>query len=143
MKSWIKIVLALFIIGLIATFYVYKFVYNKPHPDFENMKPDYTIAAADLYNAFKTNKADAEKKFNGKVVEINGALSNTESADSLVIAVFIFNKGDFGDEGIRCTFIKKYNEEAKKLQPGTIFKIKGYCTGFNDDVILEQCCFVK
>ena len=144
MKLWVKILLALFIIGVIAAFYVYKYVYNKPHPDFEKMTPAYSIPAADLYNTFKANKTASEKKYNGQVIEIRGTLSKVEAKDSLVIAVFVFNQGMFGDEGIRCSMLKKYNEEAKKLSPGTSLKIKGYCTGYNEtDVILEQCCLIK
>jgi hypothetical protein len=141
---WIKLAGLIMIIGVIAGSFIYAFVYNKPHEDFENMEPAYTLNASDFYNAFKTNKTDSEKKFNGKVIEINGTLSKVESADSLVIAVFIFDQGMFGDQGIRCSMLTKYNEEATKLSPGVLLNVKGYCTGYNEtDVVLEQCCFVK
>ena len=144
MKLWLKILLSLFAIGVIAAALIYVFVYNKPHPDFEKMKPDFTVSAADIYKAFKTNKAGAEKKFNGKVIEITFKLSKIESSDSVVTAVCVFNEGMFGDEGLRCSLLKKYYEDAKKIPAGKEIKIKGYCTGYNDtDVILEQCCIVK
>jgi len=71
-------------------------------------------------------------------------LSKIETADSLVIAVFVFNQGDFGDEGIRCTMMKKFNDEANRLQPDGEIIVKGYCTGFNEtDVILEKCSLIN
>ena len=144
MKTWLKILLALFIVGLIALFLGYKFIYNKPHPDFENIKPAYSVVAADFYSAFKSNKTESGKKYNGQVVELNGTLRKIETSDSTITVVFVFNQGMFGDEGIRCSLLKKYNDDGKKLQSGTPVKVKGYCTGFNDtDVILEQCCIVK
>jgi hypothetical protein len=144
MKTWVKVILGLFVVGIIAAVLVYIFVYNKSHPDYEKMKPDYSLSASELYNSFKANTTGSERKYNGKVLALNGTLTKVESTDSLVIAVFVFNQGMFGDEGIRCTMLPKFNEEAKKLQPGNVYNIKGYCTGFNDpDVILEQCSIIK
>lgn len=144
MKTLLKIILALFVIGVIAVILVYIFIYNKPHPDFEKMKPDYSISASDLYNSFKTNRSESEKKYNGRIVEITGILGKVEKTDTLVIAVFVFNQGMFGDEGIRCTILKKYHDEVQALQPSSTVTVKGYCTGFNDtDVIIEQSCINK
>ena len=144
MKTWVKIILSLFVIGIIALVLGYVFVYNKSHPDYEKMKPDFTLTASDLYNSFQANATESEIKYNGKVIAISGTLTKIESTDSLVIAVFVFNQGMFGEEGIRCTMLPKFNDVAKKLQPENVYNIKGYCTGFNDpDVILEHCSIIK
>jgi hypothetical protein len=144
MKTCVKIILSLFVAGIITAVLIYTFVYNKSHPDYEKIKPDYTLSASELYNSFKSNTTGSEIKYNGKVLSVSGTLTKVESTDSLVIVVYVFNQGMFGDEGIRCTMLPKFNEEAKKLQPGNIYNIKGYCTGFNDsDVILEQCTIIK
>ena len=144
MKTWIKIVLGLIVVGMVALFLVYKFVYNKQHPDYENIEPAFTVNAQDFYNAYKTNNEAASAKYNGKMIAINGKLSKVETADSLVTAVFVFNQGAFGDEGIRCTMLNKFNNAAEKLQPDGEVKIKGYCTGFNEtDVVLEKCSIIN
>jgi len=143
MKLWIKILIGLALAGLTAAFLIYHFIINKPQPDFEKIKPDYTLDAGTFYKEFKTSKQNAQKLYNGKVIVITGQLSRVESSDSLTIAVFVFNQGMFGDEGIRCTILKKFIPDAKKLKPDGITRIKGYCTGFNDsDVILEHCSIV-
>jgi len=143
MKLWIKIILGLAVAGIGAALLIYHFVINKPHPDFEKIKPDYSLNAGVFYNEFKTSKENAHKLYNGKVIEITGKLARVESADTLTIAVFIFNQGTFGDEGIRCTMSKKFNPETKKLKPDGIIRIKGYCTGFNEtDVIMEHCSLI-
>jgi hypothetical protein len=140
MKTWIKVLLGLVLIGIIAGFLFYHFVINKPQPDFATLKPQCSLGADVLYNAFKSSKISASKLYNGKVIEITGKLSKVEDVDTLTIAVFVFNKGMFGDEGIRCTMLKKFSQEAKKLKSDGITRIKGYCSGFNDtDVILEHC----
>lgn len=140
MKKLLKIFSALFVIGVVAAIFVYIFVYNKPHPDYEKLKPDYTLKAQDLYNSYKTNHTGADKIYIGKVVEISGNLSKLDIRDTLVVAIFVFDQGMFGDNGIRCSFLLKFNEKARQLRPGNPVRIKGYLTGFNDtDVIMEQC----
>ena len=143
MKLWIKIILGLALAGIAAAFLIYHFVINKPQPDFEKMKPDYSLDAGAFYKEFKTSKINATKLYNGRIIVITGKLSKVETTDSLTIAVFVYNQGIFGDEGIRCRLTKRFSPEAKKLKPDGIIKIKGYCTGFNDtDVILEHCSLV-
>ena len=143
MKLWIKILIGLAILGLLSVFFVYKFVYNKQHPDWENSEAAYTLGAQDIYKAFKVSKEGSAKLYNGKVIALTGKLSKIETADSLVTAVFVFNQGDFGDEGVRCTMLTKFNDQAKRLQPDGEIRLKGYCTGFNDtDVILEKCSII-
>jgi len=142
MKTWIKIILGLAVLAFIAAFLFYHLVINKPQPDFANIKPDYSLKAEVFYKEFKNSKETASKLYNGKVVEITGKLSKIENIDTLTIAVFIFDKGMFGDEGIRCTMLKKFSQEAKKLKPDGITKIKGYCTGYDTDVVLEHCALI-
>jgi hypothetical protein len=74
-----------------------------------------------------------------KVVEIEGTLTTVEVVDSMVIVVFAYRAGDFGDEGIRVTMLPEFREEAKKLSFLKPIKLKGQCTGYNGtDVIIEN-----
>ena len=144
MKTWLKIVLTLFVLGVVAAILVYIFIYNKPHPDFEKMKPAYSLSAADLYNAYISDRQNSDARYNGQVIEIEGILSKVESTDSSVIAVFVFNQGMFGDEGIRCSMLEKYYVKTRSLQPQSMVRIKGFCSGYNEtDVILEQSSIIN
>jgi len=144
MNKWLKILLILIAIGIVAAVLVYKFYINKPHPDFEKLPADFKLKAEVLYNEYVKDKAAAGLKYNGKIIEISGKIAKTESTDTLVVATFVFKQGDFGDEGIRCTMLPKYNVETKQIASGTEVKIKGFCSGFNDtDVIIEKASPVK
>ena len=144
MKTWIKIVLIIVAIGLLGIAYIYFFMYNKPHLNVEKATAEYTLKAEDLYKEFKANKDAAGKKYNGKVIEINGPVKKIEKSDTLTVAVFIFEQGLFGDQGVRCTFLPDQIAKAKNVEPGNELKIKGFCTGFNDtDVILEKSSIVE
>jgi len=143
MKTWIKLLLAAFVVGIIGIALIYIFIYNKPHPNYEKMVPEFRLNAQELYDSFNSNKSFSEKQYNGKLIEISGKLGHIETHDSITIAVFVFGQGIFGDQGVRCTMIPKFNEDAKKLVPEGNIRIKGYCEGFSDsDVVLEHCSII-
>jgi hypothetical protein len=139
MKKILLILLALLVLGAAAAFLVYKYVYNKPHPNYETKKTELKIEAKRLWTDFSMNKDIADQKYTGKLMEIDGIIMRVEMADSLVIVVFAYRKGDFGDEGVRVTMLPAYNEAAKAIDPFKPVRIKGLCTGYNGtDVILEN-----
>lgn len=143
MKTWMKIGLGLVVIGIIGAVVVYKFVYNKPHPDYETVTADFRIEAKQLFSEFKSDETAAGQKYNGKVIEISGIPTSIEDADSMLIVVFAFEEGVFGSEGIRITMLPKFNDQLKD-NPLENITLKGFCTGFNDtDVIFEKGSIVK
>ena len=143
MNKWIKILLVLFAVGIIAAGLGYKYIYNKPHKNYEVVKTDFSMNAKDLFQQYRVHTTHAQVKYNGSVIEISGILSKIETAGDLTIGVLALEEGPFGDEGIRCTMLENhakeiYNYEGKKIT------IKGYCTGYNDtDVILEKCSIIQ
>jgi len=144
MRTWIKVILALAVVGIIALFLVYKFVYNKPHPDFEKKKADYSITASELFTSYRDDNASASKKFNGKVLEVSGILDDIETVNGLSIAVFVFDEGMFGDEGVRITMLPEHSKMLNNYVPGQEITIKGFCTGYNEtDVIIEKGSIVN
>lgn len=139
MKKWMKAIIALAIIGIAAAVVMYFFVYNKPHPDYENLKADFSVSAEQLYKEYSTENMITSEKYNGKTLEISGTVSSVETSDSTATIIFVFNQGDFGDEGIRVSLLNKFVSQAAALTSGTSLKIKGLCTGYNDtDVIIEK-----
>ncbi|HRY32343.1 MAG TPA: hypothetical protein P5531_05195 [Bacteroidales bacterium] len=139
MKKWMLILITLIILGVIAAFLIYKYIYNKPHTDYVKAKTDVSVHAADLFNAYVSDQASADATYTGKVLEVKGAFTRIEQADSLTIVVFVLGEGLFGDEGVRVTLLPAYSDKASQLEPGSEITLKGYCTGFNDtDVVLEK-----
>jgi hypothetical protein len=143
MKPWIKILLILFALGVIGAGLGYKFVYNKPHRNYEKAKADFSLMGGELFAQFKSSTPQASEKYTGKVLEISGILSSVETPDSLTIAVFALSEGMFGDEGIRCSMLPNFSVNISKYI-GSEVKIKGYCTGYNEtDVIMEKCSIIN
>ncbi|MDK2909079.1 MAG: hypothetical protein PWR20_646 [Bacteroidales bacterium] len=144
MNKLLKIFLVVFILGLLAGIAAYVFVYNKPHTDYARAKPELIVDARQCFDEFVNNRSQAEQKYNGKIVQLTGALTRIESNDSLSVIVFVFNEGIFGDEGIRCTLLPDYKPSSLNLKPGDQIEVKGLITGYNEtDVIMENCSLVK
>lgn len=143
MKKLKIIIGVLVILGIIGAAYGWFFVYNKPHRDFENANVDYSMEAIDCFQNYASQTEETENIYNGKILEISGIPSKIESNDSLSVIVFVFKEGMFGDEGIRCTMLPKYYEKTKQLNLNENIIIKGYCTGYLTDVVLEHCSIVE
>jgi hypothetical protein len=139
MKKALIIIAVLLLVGAAAAFLVYKYVYNKPHPDYVTEEAAVKINAKRLWTDYSMNKDIADPKYTGKVLEIEGSIMRVESSGNMVIVVFAYKRGDFGDEGIRVTMLPEYHVAAKGINPFKNVKIKGLCTGYNgQDVILEN-----
>lgn len=140
----LKTFLIMGILGIAAALYVYVFVINKPHPDYRNMDPEYVMLAADLFEQFRNDRQHAEQEYNGRMVQLNGTMDYMEHNDSLIVGVFVFDKGMFGEEGIRCSMISDEHNSKEFSAVNREVRVKGYVAGYNDsDVILENCSFVN
>ena len=130
-------------IGFAGLVYIWFFIYNKPHQNIEQSTPDFVITANDCYQHYVEGKNTELKNYTGNILQINGIPTSIESNDSLMVVVFVFNNGMFGDEGIRCTLLPSYNKLAQNINLTETITIKGYCSGYNDtDVIIEQCSII-
>jgi hypothetical protein len=145
MKKLLRIVLILVAVGLIAAGLVWKFYVNKPHEDIDNATPAYTMETSDLWKHFTEESKTADSLYTGKVIELSGKLSRVDKNDSLVSVIFVMAADSmFGDKTISCQMYTKHNDEASALAPGSVVKIKGFCTGYNDpDIKFNKCSIVK
>lgn len=144
MKKRSKILIIALLFSAIGFMVVYRFVYNKPHPDYAKEEAVANLSAKDLYNGFKSATADFNHKYNGKVIAVRGMVTKIEKSDSLVVAVFVFEQGDFGDQGVRCTLLPVSDGSLNRLKPESEITIKGLCNGYNEtDVILEKCTIIQ
>ncbi len=144
MKKFKIFVIVALLTGLLAGLYVWFFVYNKAHPDYETAQPIAKMDADSCYYAFSTASEESEKWL-GQVIEISGVAQSFEQADSLNILVFEFEVDEiFGASGIRCSFLPEQSEALKNLTLPKFVSVKGFVSGFNgSDVILEHCSFTN
>lgn len=134
-KRYVLLILTLVIcIGAVVG---YK-LWNKPFPELS--KDALKVTASQLFNDFNANENLAQAKYvprklDSKTIEVSGAIKDTgHNSDGERYCILYA-----GDEmfGVKCIMDKEYQNDIPK--PGDKIVIRGFCTGFNMDVILNRC----
>jgi hypothetical protein len=129
------------ILLIIGVLLVYFFVYNKPHPDYERLQAEYHYPADVFFNEFQQDPDEAQRKYNGRMIRVDGVLDDIQTPEGMVVLVFNFEEGLFGPEGIRASLLDSYHEQARDMNTGHMVSVKGYCAGFDGSVILQHSSF--
>jgi hypothetical protein len=138
MKNWVKVVLIIGGIGLLAAAGVVYYVYNKPHRDVSSEK-GVQLSAQNLYDAFRTNENNANKLYLDKAIELTGEVADTSTnQDGKTVVNF---KTSDPLVVINCTF----KDSPGELKPGQAITFKGICTGYIPDanVVINEGVLVK
>lgn len=133
MKKVFAIVSILVLIGIVYGIYIF----NKKTESLDNVKPEYTITADQLYMDFNMDEQAALLKYEGKVIEVTGKVIMVTKTDSISNVLLSAENALFG--GVNCSFNKLEDE----LQKENMVSIKGQCQGFLTSVILNNCVMGK
>jgi len=131
-----RIILALIGLGFIAAGIGYYF-YNKPMADLRDVKADFQLTATDLYEAFDSDEKAAETLYLGKILEVEGLISEVEATDEGGVNLSLEGGGLLG--GVRCRLDKDGINADASLTVGQSVTIRGECTGKLMDVELSRC----
>ena len=116
----------LFILLLIIVYAVW----NKPHKNYSNTKPNITIDSSNFINEFKTNSTLATEKYLNQVILVNGNVT-----DRLTKSVVLNNE-------IVCTLDSSSLKALGPIQINNEVSIKGRFVGFDDlfeEIRLDHC----
>jgi tRNA_anti-like len=133
-----KKILILALIVLIFGIAAYLFIFHKPHKNTFNLKAEYTISADELLNEFETDENNANSKYLGKIIQLEGEIVTVKNISESYEISFI-------DElfGVTCMVDSVYavqqTEKLKQLKAGDNVTIKGQCNGYLTDVKLDRC----
>jgi hypothetical protein len=139
MKPFLKITfLAIFLIGGTALM-TGVYLFNKTHADLTTMKPDFTITAAALQKEFETDESAASAKYISKVIEVTGPVASLAPGDHENLSISIGTGNPMS--AIICTLAKP--DDPSKYREGQEITVRGECSGFLMDVLLNNCAVVK
>jgi hypothetical protein len=138
MKPYIKI--SLFVVLFIALFGILYglMLFFKKHSDLSKTKPDYIITAITLQKEFEDNEAAASAKYIKKILEVSGYISSVTQADSNNVNIALKSGNDLSS--VICTFALA---DHSKFKAGDEITIRGECSGFLMDVLLNNCAIVQ
>lgn len=126
------------IFSLIFGLIVFSFVLNRFFPCKAEVfrQTPIQVASTALYRDFK-NEAEANKKYSGKLLEVNGVIKQTgEGATGQPFV--ILNGGDSLGE-VRCILSREDPKKARELKPGQTVTLQGVCMGKVINVTLDEC----
>ena len=138
MKPYIKI--ALFVVLFIAVGGIFAglYMFNLKHPDTSKAKPDFIITAAALQKDFETNEATASARYINKILEVTGTIVSITRADSSHLNLALNTGNEMSS--VICTFALS---DPSKFKTGDEITLRGECSGFLMDVLLNNCAIVQ
>jgi hypothetical protein len=138
MSKILKIGLPLLIIGGLVAF---KFMTPKGPLDIHSAPTELTINAGSLYAAFETDETAANGTYAGKVIEVSGALSaiNQDAAGHYVLNL----TADSPMGQIVCNLSPNEPRPATATSIDQMVTIKGVCTGYLFDVVLDNATIIS
>lgn len=136
------LLLSILIILVVGAFVGYK-IWNKPFED--PLRGDAVkVTAVQLFNDFTANETVAQKKYvpeklGDKIVEVSGEISEIGKNDDG--GTFYTLKTSDVIFGVKCVMDK--GEEIANAKVGDIITVRGFCNGYNMDVIVNRCKTLK
>lgn len=114
----IKFVFALLAFILVATAFVYFYVY-KQHRNISLEQPDYVLSSKDLISVFSLNQEIANKKYVDQTISIYGKITSLDLKSRIIII----------DDKIVAVLL---NDQVQNFSIGKEIKIKGRLVGYDD-----------
>jgi hypothetical protein len=139
MKLYIKITLGIVMFFAVAGILAALYMFNMKHTDMSKAKPDFVITATDLQKAFENDETAASKTYINKILEVTGKIASVKPADNNIVSITLTTGSDVSS--VICTFSSIKNSEA--LSPGGEISLRGECSGFLMDVLLNNCAMVS
>lgn len=131
--------LLLFVVGIVVIGGVFGFLkYNERTPGASDRGADVSVDAVTLFQAFTADEMAAGKVYNDKVVEVSGKVRDVDAGSGGPYNVSLETGDPLG--AIVCEFEPS---SAPAWKVGDAVRLKGFCAGYNMDVLLQRCAAVE
>jgi RecG-like helicase len=139
MKTYYKIVLAVVSVIAVAGVLFGLYMYNLKPRDLKKVKPDFILTAPDLFKAFESDENAATAKYVNNIVEVSGTIQSVKPGEKNALTISLNSGNDISS--VICTL--QGNTEPNKFTTGEQITIRGKCSGFLMDVLLNNCVVVQ
>jgi hypothetical protein len=139
MKTSVKI--ALFVVfflavgGILAALYLY----NLKAKDLHKVNPDFVISSSEFQKAFEADEKASSAKYINKIIDVSGEIGSVKRGEKNTMNVSLKTGSDLSS--IICTF--PIVPDTTSLKIGNQIIIRGECSGFLMDVLLNNCVVVR
>ncbi|MEQ6118643.1 hypothetical protein [Reichenbachiella sp. MALMAid0571] len=129
----VKIILTLALLGGVVIVGTIYYQFNKPRENVGKARTDFRISVKELVTSFLANESQANEKFLGKILEVDGKviqLIEEEGSRGILL------ESSTGTVYCAC-------EQIPEIKIGTMVLVKGKCSGYLMDVVLNDCELIK
>ncbi|HJX71563.1 MAG TPA: hypothetical protein VJ346_06415 [Bacteroidales bacterium] len=137
-RKGLIIILAIFL-AVFGAILIYLWVFKKTDLSVNLKKADFKISAGELLQSFENDEESANTTFVNKVIIVTGLVDDV-SEDSSIITVYLKDKDAIS--GVLCSFDKSVMS-VNKISKGKEISIKGICSGYLLDVVLNKCSLME
>lgn len=139
MKTFIKVALFAIVFLIIAGADAAIYMFNKQHKDLQKTRPDFIMTASNLQKAFENDEAAATSKFVKKIIEVSGIIESVNPDEDKTLSVTLKTESDLSS--VICTF--QSVADLFELKVGNNIVLRGECSGYLTDVLLNNCSVDK
>jgi hypothetical protein len=139
MKKSFKIALVTMAFLGLAGICVGLYLYNLQDKNLQKAKPDFAMTSIDLQRAFEDNEAVSIAKYANKIIEVTGTIESVKAGEGNITNVALKTGSELSS--VICTLSSQSDPAA--LVSGREVTIRGECSGFLLDVLLNNCVVIK
>ena len=140
MNTYVKIALGFVVFIALAGILAALYMFNLKHTDMAKARPDFTITSTVLQKAFEDNETAASKLYINKILEVTGKIASVKPpAENKFISISLITGSDLSS--VICTF--PAISDPSKLSVGEEITLRGECSGFLMDVLLNNCAIIQ
>lgn len=146
MKRFWKIFVAIILLGGIGAGYGY-YQFSRTNPDLAEAKPDVTVTAQDLINAYSADETAATAKFaaKDKVILVRGVLKSVERDSAGAVSLVL--DGGMPLSRVSCQLAEAHIGDVQWVHSGDSVSVIGSCSGFDNlidlRVVMVRCAVSK
>jgi len=138
-KRTVRLILWLFLIGLIVAFSSIYYVFNMPRRNLSRESAVYSLSAKQLISDFRNDEVIATKKYLDQAIAVTGEIKSIRTLENHSM---VFSLAD-AMEGVSCTVdstdVVKYSSKLTLLAIGSSGSFKGRCSGMLMDIQVINC----
>ena len=139
MKKITKLIIPFSTIVLILIVLSWLWVFKQADDSVKNQKAAFDVEASNIITEFENDENLANQNYLGKVIIVSGILESVKESEN-DYSLYLKNSDDMS--GVLCSF-NKSAIDTTKLEVGQKVRIKGICTGYLIDVVLNKCVLVN
>lgn len=139
MKTYVKVVLFFVFFIAVSAILAALYFYNLKHTDMSKAHPDFVITATALLKEFEDNETSASAKYVNKILEVDGIIGSINTAKDNILTISLRTESDLSS--VICTFPAV--ADPSKFRAGDSITLRGECSGFLMDVLLNNCAAVN